>query len=75
MQGTPWTGHQPVIELTQRDRQLVTLTFTPIANWELPINLTPVNLSPVHHYAAINTHKNITYGRTHAAHHFSLCMT
>ena len=38
-QGTPWTGHQTITGLTHRDRQPFTLTFTPTANLESPINL------------------------------------
>ncbi|XP_078019577.1 dynein axonemal assembly factor 3 isoform X1 [Epinephelus lanceolatus] len=40
--GTPWTGHQTITGL--RDRQPFTLTFTPTGNLESPINLTCVFL-------------------------------
>lgn len=40
-QGTPWRSCQSVAELTQGLRQPLALIFTPVANIELPLNLTP----------------------------------
>jgi len=40
-QGTPWTGRQTIAGLTHRDKQPFTLTFTPLDNLELSINLVP----------------------------------
>lgn len=36
-QGTYWTGRQPVAGLTYSDRQLWTLTYTPIGNLKSPV--------------------------------------
>ena len=37
--GSPWTSRQVTAGLTHRDRQPLTLTFTPTGNSESPINL------------------------------------
>ncbi len=42
--GTPWTGRQSVTGPTYRDRQPLTLTFTPTGNLESPVNLTCMSL-------------------------------
>lgn len=40
-QGTPWRSWQSVAELTQGLKQPLALIFMPVANIELPLNLTP----------------------------------
>lgn len=37
---TAWASNQSMTRLTQKDRQLLKLTFTPPTNLELTINLT-----------------------------------
>ncbi len=38
-QGTPWTGRQSIAGQTYRDRQPLTLTFTPTGNLESPVTV------------------------------------
>lgn len=40
MWDTAWASNQSMTRLTQKDRQLLKLTFTPPTNLELTINLT-----------------------------------